>query len=574
MAVVGIQSLAETDYNPESALVSQLVFATLISHSNPNSIIINLLSAAIAQAGANKAGNISFDFKIRSLVGAQPQAQTYGQIVGSLFSALISCSIYKLYTSQYPIPGPLFRVLSSYLVLSTARLVMGRGLPEGVAPFALGAAIFSTLVTVIKMRYETRWWQKLIPSGVSFALGIYNVPSVTITRTLGGILFWVHKQRSGGRDGSIMILASGLVLGESIASLVTLALTAAHAPKLGGTFVPNAPNIISTASEEDITNSFAVIHNITTGTSANFGPSTTDVDHFATYKAESNPSLLFLRGYAFPPMVGNDWRKIRRFYSSPSLPSSSSRVYQLNISTVCCRNVVGAPYEPEDLQDSRKLETQGLGRYFKTLRNRAQVADSMVGPPRDNWRAVIWLDSGKDLSKGVEGPWSPRPGTRPWETRFFPVIVHQVGSTQSRSRNRSHLAPRSVTYPASSYTIDPYESGTEWRAAQNICLLPYQYGSTLDNNIAGQGALRISHELSFTGQQSVGRPNAISLLNIRFIKTQLMSHAQRLAETVRILENLDSLDWPRAIGSPKAEKAAHLLLIDLSVSTSARRGAR
>ena len=147
-----------------------------MSHSNPNGIIINLLSAAVTQAGANQAGDISFDFKIGNLVGVQPEAQTYGQIVGSVFgfliSCLISCSIYKLYASQYAIPQAIFRVPSSFLVLSTARLVMGRGLPERVAPFALGAAVLSVLVTVIKTRYEDRWWQKLIPGGVSFAIGI------------------------------------------------------------------------------------------------------------------------------------------------------------------------------------------------------------------------------------------------------------------------------------------------------------------------------------------------------------------------------------------------------------------
>jgi hypothetical protein len=56
---------------------------------------------------------------------------------------------------------------------------MGRGLPEGVAPFALGAAILSVLVTITKMRYATRWWQKLIPSGASFAIGIAEVRKVS-----------------------------------------------------------------------------------------------------------------------------------------------------------------------------------------------------------------------------------------------------------------------------------------------------------------------------------------------------------------------------------------------------------
>jgi uncharacterized oligopeptide transporter (OPT) family protein len=148
--------------------VSQLAFATLISRSHPNVIIMNVLSAGIAEAGSSQAGDIAFDFKIGHLVGAEPQAQLYGQIIGSIFGAFISCGIYRLYTSQYPIPGPLFQIPSSFLDVSTARLVMGRGLPEGAGEFALGFGIFFAM---IKMKYADRWWQNLIPSGVAFAIG-------------------------------------------------------------------------------------------------------------------------------------------------------------------------------------------------------------------------------------------------------------------------------------------------------------------------------------------------------------------------------------------------------------------
>ena len=154
-------------------IVSQLVFAALVSHVNPNAIIINLISAAIAQAGANQSGELAYDLKVGHIIGARPGAQVLGQIIGSLFGALISCGIYKLYASHYPIPGPLFRIPSSFLVLSTARLLLGQGLPEGVAPFALIAAILSMLATILKMRYNTRWWQTIIPSGVSFAIGVF-----------------------------------------------------------------------------------------------------------------------------------------------------------------------------------------------------------------------------------------------------------------------------------------------------------------------------------------------------------------------------------------------------------------
>lgn len=97
------------------------------------------------------------------------------KIIGSLFDAFISCVICKLYASQYPIPGPLFRVPSAYLVLSTARLILGRGLSEGVWPFALAAALLSMLSTIVKLPYASRWWQNMIPSGVSVAIGLLTL---------------------------------------------------------------------------------------------------------------------------------------------------------------------------------------------------------------------------------------------------------------------------------------------------------------------------------------------------------------------------------------------------------------
>ncbi|KAF2240748.1 OPT superfamily oligopeptide transporter [Trematosphaeria pertusa] len=232
MAAVGIRSLAKTDVNPESAIVSQFVFAALISHSDPNAVIINLISAAIAVAGAVQSGDLAYDLKVGSIVGARPEAQMHGQIIGSLFGAFVSCGVYKLYASQYPIPGRFFRVPSAYLVLSTSRLLLGQGLPEGVWPFAVAAAALSALATILKMRYESRWWQKLIPSGVSFAIGIYLLPSFSITRALGGLFYSAYTQRRKDREGNLIILASGLVLGESIASLVNLGLSALNVPKL------------------------------------------------------------------------------------------------------------------------------------------------------------------------------------------------------------------------------------------------------------------------------------------------------------------------------------------------------
>src|SRR5687768_9393283 len=101
---------------------------------------MNLISAAIAVAGANQAGDLAYDLKVGQLVGASPQAQILGQLIGSVFGAIISRGIYRLYSSQYPIPGSVFRVPSAFLILSTARLLLGQDLPTGVLPFIAAAA--------------------------------------------------------------------------------------------------------------------------------------------------------------------------------------------------------------------------------------------------------------------------------------------------------------------------------------------------------------------------------------------------------------------------------------------------
>jgi len=55
-----------------------------------------------------------------------------------------------------------------------------------------------------------------------------------MTRALGGVFYWAHTHRRKGREGNIIVLASGLVLGESVASLVNVAFTALRASELGG----------------------------------------------------------------------------------------------------------------------------------------------------------------------------------------------------------------------------------------------------------------------------------------------------------------------------------------------------
>lgn len=259
------------------------------------------------------------------------------------------------------------------------------------------------------------------------------------------------------------------------------------------------------------------------------------------------------------------------------------------------------------MQLARHLESEAMNRYFKQLRNRAKVADSVVrksqllskqeyvleqaisievGPPGDNWRAIVWMDNGKDLSQSVPGPWNPRPGTRAWETYFFPVIVHHDIELAPKAKKKTALNRSTTVNTVSGHTnLSKAAPEEEWRAAQNTCQLPFQYGSSLDRDLASRDALyalselfhfaasaevqllnllqrHIDHELSFVGLRYVSQSNSVSLLNLKYVKTLLTSRAQGLTEIIGILRNRSLVDWPRADDDVTAEKAGALLLAD------------
>lgn len=61
---------------------------------------------------------------------------------------------------------------------------------------------------------------------------MYNVPSFTLARTIGGLVNWywrIYRQRE---DTPVIVLASGLILGEGLISIVNLLLASQGVPHL------------------------------------------------------------------------------------------------------------------------------------------------------------------------------------------------------------------------------------------------------------------------------------------------------------------------------------------------------
>ncbi|KAG0259247.1 hypothetical protein BG011_002755 [Mortierella polycephala] len=250
LSVLGVRALGTTDLNPVSGIgkVSQFVFAGVV----PGGIVANLIAGGIAEAGAQQAGDLMQDLKTGHLLAASPKAQFWAQLIGSLASVFISTGVYKLYSTAYELPGPQFAVPTAKVWLDLARLVNGHSLPYNVTPFIWSFAAFFALLTLIgvifsdvaylrsrsphgSLQGRPRWvgW---IPSGIAFAIGMYNLPNFTLARFAGGVvsLWWDWHCKKYSHHPSakyaglgrvfLIIVASGFVLGEGTFSIVNLIL--------------------------------------------------------------------------------------------------------------------------------------------------------------------------------------------------------------------------------------------------------------------------------------------------------------------------------------------------------------
>lgn len=287
LSIMGVRALGETDLNPVSGIskLTQLIFALVTpaaQHTRRSAIVTNLLAGAVSESGALQAGDMMQDLKTGHLLGASPKAQFYGQLIGSLVGAVISTAVYKMYVNVYDVPGQMFQVPTAYVWIFTARLVTGQGLPPMAwqASMIAGAVFVVTSILRIMDAYRragSRSWSALIPGGIAVAVGMFNVPSFTLARAIGGAIAWWWSRRQkrsttnpdslvdnhlhhhdpatpepvatldvaeetaddpdtttaeDDSSSTVVVLASGLILGEGVISILNLVLASFGVPHL------------------------------------------------------------------------------------------------------------------------------------------------------------------------------------------------------------------------------------------------------------------------------------------------------------------------------------------------------
>lgn len=234
LSVLGVRALGETDLNPVSGIgkLSQLIFALIIPRDHPGAILINLVAGGITEAGAQQAGDLMQDLKTGHMVMASPKAQFIAQMIGSVWSVFLSALVYRLYDAVYDIPGSLFRIPTAVIWIDCAKLVTGDGLPDHVDTFAIVFGIIFAIVAAVKALFADRKWTVYLPSGVAVGIGLYNTPSFTLARFVGGCIaaYWARGHKDYDSQVLIIILSSGLVLGEGVTSILSLVMTSLGVP--------------------------------------------------------------------------------------------------------------------------------------------------------------------------------------------------------------------------------------------------------------------------------------------------------------------------------------------------------
>ncbi|EFA78201.1 hypothetical protein PPL_08851 [Heterostelium album PN500] len=221
-SVLAVRALGETDLNPVSGIgkISQIVFAFIARHN----ILANLVAGAVAEAGAQQAGDMMQDLKTGHLLKASPRIQFYGQLIGSFFSIFFAVAAYELYdkVGNMSENAPMANAW-----LGMARLVNGNNLAPHVLPFCIAAGVIVSFIPIIES--INPHIGEYLPSGIAIAIGILVRPNYIIARCIGTVINWVWKRyRSDTYNEYMIVVASGLVLGEGVTSIFTSLLSIFH----------------------------------------------------------------------------------------------------------------------------------------------------------------------------------------------------------------------------------------------------------------------------------------------------------------------------------------------------------
>ncbi|UVE18002.1 oligopeptide transporter, OPT family [Pseudomonas sp. LS44] len=203
-------------------------------------IALALFTTAVILAIAAISNDNLQDLKTGYLVGATPWRQQVALIVGCLVGALVIPPVLSLLYDAYGFTGAMPHAgMDPQEALAAPQATLMTAIASGIFNDALnwtmiliGMALGVALILVDLLLRRTG---KASLPVLAVGLGIYLPPTIGMTLVVGALLAWLLEQaqaRRGGSDGDSMqrrgvLLASGLIVGESLMGILLAALIGA-----------------------------------------------------------------------------------------------------------------------------------------------------------------------------------------------------------------------------------------------------------------------------------------------------------------------------------------------------------
>lgn len=215
------------------------VFESSVAGQLGVALVLFMVSSILAMAAISN-DNLQ-DLKTGYLVGATPWRQQLVLVIGCLVGAAVIPPVLELLYNAYGFAGALPRAdMDPAQALAAPQATLMTQIANGIftgsldwSMLGLGVAIgVAVIVADVALRNRARG--ALPPLAVG--LGIYLPPTIGMTLVLGALLGWLIQralQRHGARQGAAwvaaaqergLLLASGLIVGESLMGLLIAAL--------------------------------------------------------------------------------------------------------------------------------------------------------------------------------------------------------------------------------------------------------------------------------------------------------------------------------------------------------------
>jgi len=230
LAVVSARVSGETGITPIGALgkITQFSFAMI----SPGNITANLMSANVTGGAAGQCADMLHDLRTGQIIGATPGFQVIAQVFGVLAGSLAGAAAYlvlipdpqaQLLTPEWPAPA-----VATWKAV--AEVLMGGlgALPDAAAPAIIIAAVVA-LALALSERFLPADMARFVPSGsaigLAFVIPAWNSISLFIGAAAAALVLRLFPELARRR---IIVIAAGLVVGESLMGVVSALSTIAN----------------------------------------------------------------------------------------------------------------------------------------------------------------------------------------------------------------------------------------------------------------------------------------------------------------------------------------------------------